>query len=859
MDVRMAFVLTAVLLTAGVRATGADEIEPRSGKECQITANFTADPPQIDGHLGEKCWEDAEVATGFSCVPGTQMPKAQTEVRVLYDMERLYVAWTAHDDNVAEASFVRGTPHKHDAEGIFDFNSDEVELFLDTPAPGYFQFCATPAGAIFDRAAGGTDAPGERWNAEWEMAGSVGEDRYFVEMAIPFASLRTGDRLSGTPTPGEQWRVNFCRSKSQRSQAHGEWTHWSATGGEFHRPDKFGYMTFGPRPEGWNAFQVLPPEQWVIGTNVLRVSPVGELSETVQATVKRRRPEGEEDVKIDIPKGTTAPVEIPLEFHKTGRVGLEILVRRAAPSGPRSIYVGAAVVDLTDVGGMLEELLRRARTVQERAASMVEAMGDEAVGLQKQAGGLAAELEGLLERMRLGGEFDAAAHRAGPWGLLQTTWATGGEQEEAWRDGKKRLPELKRSTTELQLRLLTLSSRVAASGKDSAPTRLDAEGFADTRGGRGGKILRVTNLDAEGPGSLRAALEVKGPRIIVFEVGGVLDLKKKSLVIREPFVTIAGQTAPYPGITIIRGGVYVDTHDVVIRHIRVRPGDAGERKVSGWQPYGMRITASNVLIDHCSISWGVDDNTCVSGPRPPQSPTCKVTFSNCIIAECLDYASHPVGREAFGTLIHDGCQEIAIIGNLYAHQERRNPLFQANTSGAIVNNVIYNPAQTAIELISYEWQTWMGSEFKPKNPRVSIVGNALVYGPETPSNLALVAPRGDAYLEDNLIFDPDDKPGPVVWGNIVRLKEKPVWPEGLQALPAKHVIGYVMQHAGARPRDRDEVDKRIIRDFYQYKGGLIDSQDEVGGYPSVEMTRRELDIPAENVESWLDSLAEELE
>ena len=206
-----------------------------------------------------------------------------------------------------------------------------------------------------------------------------------------------------------------------------------------------------------------------------------------------------------------------------------------------------------------------------------------------------------------------------------------------------------------------------------------------------------------------------------------------------------------------------------------------------------------------------------------------------------------------------GCQEIAIIGNLYAHQERRQPYVDASATGVIVNNVIYNPARTAIELVKSEWQTWMGSEFKPKNPRVSIVGNALVYGPETPNNLALVATLGDAYLEDNLIFDPDDKPGPVVWGNIVRLKEKPVWPEGLQALPAKHVIEYVMQHAGARPRDRYEGDKRIIRDFYQYKGGLIDSQDEVGGYPSVEMTRRELDIPAEDVESWLDSLAEELE
>jgi len=95
---------------------------------------------------------------------------------------------------------------------------------------------------------------------------------------------------------------------------------------------------------------------------------------------------------------------------------------------------------------------------------------------------------------------------------------------------------------------------------------------AQTPGGRGGKIIRVTNLNADGPGSLKEAIETAGPRIVVFEVGGVIDLKRSTLTIREPFITIAGQTAPSPGITIIRGGLILRGHDAIIRHLRVRTG-----------------------------------------------------------------------------------------------------------------------------------------------------------------------------------------------------------------------------------------------------------------------------------------------
>lgn len=388
------------------------------------------------------------------------------------------------------------------------------------------------------------------------------------------------------------------------------------------------------------------------------------------------------------------------------------------------------------------------------------------------------------------------------------------------------------------------------------PVGLNAKGFADPRGGRGGRVIRVTTLDSEGPGSLRAALETSGARIVVFEVGGVIDLNKKPLRITDPFLTVAGQTAPSPGITIIRGGISVRTHDVIIQHIRVRPGDTGEPKQSGWETDGISTSGGNaydVTIDHCSISWATDENLSASGPRTegPEATSHRITFSHCIIAECLSNSTHHKGQHSKGSLIHDFCQEIAVIGNLYAHNMHRNPYFKAHTTGVIVNNLIYNPGRAAIHL-GYPLSEWKDAPFEPKNCRVSVVGNVLIHGANTLDSLALVSRRGDAYLADNLAFDRDGEPVALADSNVNQLKEKPVWPEGLKPLPAKNVVNYIVKHVGARPWDRDETDKRFIREFLERKGRIIDSQDEVGGYPTPGKTTRRLDVPVEGIEAWLD-------
>lgn len=384
-----------------------------------------------------------------------------------------------------------------------------------------------------------------------------------------------------------------------------------------------------------------------------------------------------------------------------------------------------------------------------------------------------------------------------------------------------------------------------------------------TKGSLNGKIIRVTNLNAKGPGSLREAIEAKGPRIVVFEVGGVIDLNKGQLDVREPFLTIAGQTAPSPGITIIKGGFWINTHDILIQHIRVRPGDAGEPKRSGWFPDGLTTSggdAYNVLVDHCSFTWAVNENLSASGRRTegPDSTSHNITFSNNIIAECLSNSSHEKGPHSKGMLIHDFCRDIAIVGNLFAHNGMRNPYFKAHSTGVIVNNLIYNPGRVAI-LLYYSKSEWKNARYEPENCRVSIVGNVLYAGKNTNEKMALVAAMGDAFMKDNLAFGAEGMALPLTYGNINILSEKPVWPTDFMPLPANEVVGYITGHVGARPKERDAVDKRIIQDFLDKKGQILDSQDEVGGYPKHKATYRKLDVPEEDIDSWLMQLASELQ
>ena len=373
----------------------------------------------------------------------------------------------------------------------------------------------------------------------------------------------------------------------------------------------------------------------------------------------------------------------------------------------------------------------------------------------------------------------------------------------------------------------------------------DAEGWAaSTPGGRGGKIIRVTNLNTSGSGSFAAAVAASGPRIVVFEVGGVIDLKGTHIRIRDPYLTIAGQTAPSPGITFIDGSIKIsNTHDIVIQHICVRPG--ASRHSTGWEPDGIALnSAYNVILDHCSVSWAVDENMSASGPRfEGSSPddwrsntSHAVTFSNNIIAEGLSYATHQKGEHSKGSLIHDNTSEIAIVKNLYASNVQRNPYFKGGARGVVVNNYIYNPGRKAMHynLPSSEWQG-----YSYQTGKMTVIGNVLQYGPNTRNLSLLDVGNGPAeiYLEDNMAKDQSGKSVDVYDGSISKLVNiKPVWIDNLQPIPASDVRDYIVQNAGARPWDRDAIDTRIINEMLRGTGQIIDFETEVGGYPDHQPT-----------------------
>ena len=406
--------------------------------------------------------------------------------------------------------------------------------------------------------------------------------------------------------------------------------------------------------------------------------------------------------------------------------------------------------------------------------------------------------------------------------------------------------------------LLGLALPAAAMAAPPEPLAFPgAQGWAaHTSGGRGGQILRVTTLDATGPGSFRAAVEAKGPRIVVFEVGGVIDLDAQTLRITEPHLTIAGQTAPAPGITLVRGGIDIATHDVIVRHIRVRPGDAGKPLRSGLDFDAIStVGAENVIVDHCSLTWGTDEGLSASGTRFiaggrtledfRNATSRRITFSNNLIAEGLAYSSHGKGEHSKGTLVHDHVQDILITGNLYAHNYERNPLFKGGVSGQVLNNLIYNPGARAAHynLIAEEW---LGHDYATGT--MILRGNVLRAGPDT-RKLALFMVGGsgdvDLFLEDNLAVDvigeatiPEVGRYTTAPVRVNRLRSAPALPFGVRLLPSAQVQDSVIEKAGATPWNRDPIDRRIVADVVEGRGEIIDSQDEVGGYPQYTRARR---------------------
>lgn len=384
---------------------------------------------------------------------------------------------------------------------------------------------------------------------------------------------------------------------------------------------------------------------------------------------------------------------------------------------------------------------------------------------------------------------------------------------------------------------------------------------AATPGGRGGRIIRVTTLAPDGPGSFKAAVEAKGPRIVVFEVGGVIDMGRTTLTITEPFLTIAGQTAPGPGITLIRTGIDLKTHDVIMRHLRVYTGVDGQPKRSGWEADALStVAAHNVVIDHCTFLWAIDENMSASGPRFAgktvaewrQGTSHDITFSNNLAAEGLADASHPKGEHSKGSLVHDNTTGIVFYRNIWAHNVERAPLVKGGAQVLMINNLIYNPGHRAVHynLMNLEW---VGHDYV--TGQITAIGNVMRGGNDTDAGLPFLMLGGDGdlqyYGKDNIAVDRHGNPLPEFGrygetrAEMIRAKAPLAPVAGYDILPTRDVETSVLATAGARPWARDAEEIRILFFVAEGRGDIIDDEKEVSAYPKVEAPARAPFVEAE--------------
>ncbi|MBN1419514.1 MAG: pectate lyase [Planctomycetes bacterium] len=370
----------------------------------------------------------------------------------------------------------------------------------------------------------------------------------------------------------------------------------------------------------------------------------------------------------------------------------------------------------------------------------------------------------------------------------------------------------------------------AARAAGAVPAFPGAEGFgARATGGRGGRVLEVTNLNDRGPGSLREAAGAAGPRIVVFRVSGTIALES-TLRIKSD-ITIAGQTAPGDGICLKDYGADVSgASNVIVRFLRFRPGDERGAELDALGGRGGR----DIIIDHCSASWSTDE--CVSFYDNED-----VTVQWCLIAESLYHSVHHKGEHGYGGIW--GGTNASFHHNVLAHHSSRNPRVAGQQQGVdLRNNVIYN----------WGFNSLYGGE----ESTVNVVGSTYKPGPATRGNVRNRILDGEGkggrwYLEGNVVSgDPavtaDNWSGGVhrPWAAQDVMRARAPFPAAaVKTQKAQDAYDRVLAGAGAILPKRDPIDARIIEEVrtgtahhggaWGEKKGIIDSQDTVGGWPDL--------------------------
>jgi pectate lyase len=360
-----------------------------------------------------------------------------------------------------------------------------------------------------------------------------------------------------------------------------------------------------------------------------------------------------------------------------------------------------------------------------------------------------------------------------------------------------------------------------------SPTRGVGYGAASV-GGAGGRTIEVTNLSDGGAGSLRAAVEAQGPRVVVFKVGGTISLSS-DLKISDPFVTVAGETAPSP-VVIRGGGTLIRTHDVIVRHLRFRPGDqvGSPGDVDALTINGMSGGVYNVVIDHVSMVWGPD-----IGGLAVLGDVRGITISNSIMGEGLYLSRHPEGTTAQGGHSHaanitqlDGGsawpRNLTMVGNLFTTSDTRIPRLQGPECVDLVNNVIYN---------------W-GKHAAHGNARsVNLVNNYYRSGPESTStniwNLQTSVVASNPFSSS--VYSAGNRADgfTATQGGTASIYASSVRCGGLSvaATTADVAYGSVLANAGATLPARDAVDARIIANVKNRTGTFFNGSGQPAPTP----------------------------
>lgn len=398
-----------------------------------------------------------------------------------------------------------------------------------------------------------------------------------------------------------------------------------------------------------------------------------------------------------------------------------------------------------------------------------------------------------------------------------------------------------------------------------------------TYGGRGGNVYTVTSLEDRGPGTLREACEQGGARIVVFNVAGIIRIKSP-LIIRAPYITIAGQTAPGDGICIAGESIWIDTHDVIIRHMRFRRGETfvGRRDDAiGGNPVG------NIMIDHVSATWGLDENMSMyrhmyspgAGYPDEKKPTVNITIQNSLFGEALDTYNH-----AFGSTL--GGENCSFMRNMWANNAGRNPSIGWNGIFNFVNNVVFNWYNRSTDGGDYTANYNIINNFYKPGPVTDLTQpiSYRILKPESGRSKLSYMVFGRAYVNGNIVNN-NEKVTKDNWDGGIQIEnkkgelmsydeakdyfakmksDKPFpMPWFRPFMKADEAYEFVLKNVGATLPIRDKVDERIVRtvktgvpeyakglekkEFYQfehrrlpmdsYKKGIITDISQVGGYP----------------------------